>query len=161
MGKLSDVKGIGYTYRKINILTIYLIDKYIIGTNMKTLTIKQLDKKDEEIASTLISLGMSRPVARILSYLQNRNEITTMELERGTGLRQPEVSIAMRELNERGWVSEREEKKLGKGRPNKVYSLKIGFDEIVNGLEEQQRKVADEARLRIERLKDLGNIMPS
>ncbi len=128
---------------------------------MKTLTIKQLDKKDEEIASSLIYLGMSRPVARILSYLQNRNEITTMELERGTGLRQPEVSIAMRDLNERGWVSEREEKKLGKGRPNKVYSLKIGFDEIVNGLEEQQRKVADEVRLRIERLKDLGNIMPS
>ncbi len=128
---------------------------------MKTLTIKQLDKKDEEIASTLIYLGMSRPVARILSYLQNRNEITTIELERGTGLRQPEVSIAMRELNERGWVNEREEKKLGKGRPNKVYSLKISFDEIVNGLEEQQRKVAYEARLRIERLKDLGNIMPS
>jgi predicted transcriptional regulator len=123
---------------------------------MKTLTIKQLDKKDEEIASTLISLGMSRYVARTLSYLQDGNEITSIELERGTGLRQPEVSIAMKELNERGWISEREEKKSGKGRPYKVYSLKVGFDEIIDQLENKHRKDVDEARGKIERLKELG-----
>ncbi len=38
---------------------------------MKSLTIKQLDEKDEEIVDDLISLGMSRPIARILSYLKN------------------------------------------------------------------------------------------
>ncbi len=76
-----------------------------------------------------------------------------MELERGTELRQPEVSIAMRDLNERGWISEREEKKPGKGRPYKVYSLKVGFNKIIAELEKQQRKAADEARSRIERLR--------
>ena len=121
---------------------------------MKTLKMKQLDEKDEEIASTLISLSMSRPVARTLSYLQNGNEITSIELERGTGLRQPEVSIAMKELEERGWISEREEKKPGKGRPNKVYSLKVGFDEIVADLENQQKKAVDEAQAKIERLRN-------
>jgi predicted transcriptional regulator len=120
---------------------------------MKSLTIKQLDKKDEEIASTLISLGMSRYVARTLSYLQNGNEVTSIELERGTGLRQPEVSIGMKELNERGWINEREEKKPGKGRPNKVYSLKVGFDEIVDDLENHQKKAVDEAQAKIERLR--------
>jgi predicted transcriptional regulator len=124
-----------------------------MGVNMKTLTIRQLDEKDEEIASTLISLGMSRYVARTLSYLQNENEVTSIELERGTGLRQPEISLAMKELNERGWINEREEKKPGKGRPNKIYSLKVGFDEIVDELERQQREAADEARSRIERLR--------
>jgi predicted transcriptional regulator len=127
---------------------------------MKTLTIKQLDKKDEEIADALISLGMSRPVARVLSYLKNGNEVTSMELERGTGLRQPEVSIAMKELNERGWISEREEKKLGKGRPNKVYSLKVGFDEIIAELEKQRKKAVDEMQASIKRLKELGNVTP-
>jgi predicted transcriptional regulator len=127
---------------------------------MKTLTIKQLDKKDEEIASTLISLGMSRPVARILSCLQDGNETTAMELERGTGLRQPEVSIAMKELEERGWINEREDKKPGKGRPYKVYSLKIGFDEIISELERQQKKAVDEMQASIKRLKELGNIAP-
>ncbi len=120
---------------------------------MNYLTIRQLDEKDEEIADALISLGLSRTVARTLSYLQNVNETTSMELERGTELRQPEISIAMRELNERDWINEREEKKPGKGRPYKVYSLKIGFDEIIDQLERQQRKAVDEMRMRIERLK--------
>ncbi len=127
---------------------------------MKTLTIKQLDKKDEEIASTLISLGMSRYVARTLSYLQDRDEVTSTELERGTGLRQPEVSIAMKELNERGWINEREEKKSGKGRPNKVYSLKVGFDEIIAQLEQLQEKAVDKAQTSIKRLRELGNNTP-
>ncbi len=127
---------------------------------MKSLTIRQLDEKDEEIADTLISLGMSRPVARTLSYLQNGNEVTTIEIERGTGLRQPEVSIVMRDLKERDWINEREEKKPGKGRPNKVYSLKVRFDEIVDELERQQRKAVDEMQTSIMRLKALGSVTP-
>ncbi len=75
---------------------------------MKAL-IKQIDEKNEEIADTLIYLGMSRPIARVLSYLKNGNEVTSVELEREIGLRQPEVSIAMKELEEREWISERRE----------------------------------------------------
>ncbi len=125
---------------------------------MKSLTIRQLDEKDEEIADALISLGMSRNVARILSYLQNKNEVTSVELERETGLRQPEVSVAMRELEERDWINEREEKKPGKGRPYKIYSLKIGFNKIITELEKQQKKAVDEIQINIKRLKELGNV---
>ncbi len=122
---------------------------------MKTLIIKQLDKKNEEIADALISLGMSRPIARILSYLQDIKEATSMELERGLGLRQPEVSVAMTELEKRDWINEREKKKLGKGRPYKIYSLKIGFNEIIDELERQQREAVDEIQINIKRLKTL------
>ena len=122
---------------------------------MKAL-MKQIDEKNEEIADTLISLGMKRPIARVLSYLKNRNEVTSVELERETGLRQPEVSIATKELKEYGWINEREEKKKGKGRPHKVYSLKVGFNKIIAQLEKQQRKAVDEMQKNIERLKGLG-----
>ncbi|KCZ71000.1 putative transcriptional regulator [Candidatus Methanoperedens nitroreducens] len=127
---------------------------------MKTITIKQFNEKNEEIADMLMYLGMRRPIARILSYLKHVDEATSTELERGTGLRQPEVSIAMRELKEHDWVNEREEKKPGKGRPYKIHSLKIGFSEIVAQLERQKKKAVDEALLKIERLKELGNIAP-
>ncbi len=127
---------------------------------MKSLTIRQLDEKDEEIADALISLGMSRNVARILSYLQNKNEVTSVELEREAGLRQPEVSIAMRDLEEREWISEREEKKPGKGRPYKIYSLKVGFNKIIAELEKQQKKAVDEMQKNIKRLKGLGSVTP-
>ncbi len=127
---------------------------------MKSLKIEQLDEKDEEITDTLISLGLSRSVARILSYLQNKSEVTSIELEREAGLRQPEVSIAMRDLHERGWISEREEKKPGKGRPYKVYSLKVGFNKIIAELEKQQKKTVDEMQKNIKRLKGLGSVTP-
>jgi predicted transcriptional regulator len=131
-----------------------------MGVNMKSLTIRQLDEKDEEIADALISLGMSRNVARILSYLQSSKEVKSVDLEREAGLRQPEVSLAVRELKGRDWISEREEKKPGKGRPYKVYSLKVGFNKIISELEKQQKKAVDEMQRTIKRLKELGNITP-
>jgi predicted transcriptional regulator len=123
---------------------------------MKALKIKQLDEKDEEIADILISLGMTRNVAMSLTYLQNMSSATSVDLERVARLRQPEVSIAMRQLKERDWIDEREEKTPGKGRPYKVYSLKVGFKDIVSQLEKQQKKVVEEAKANVERLKELG-----
>ncbi len=123
---------------------------------MKSIEIKQLDEKNEEIADALIAIGMSRNIARTLSYLQNVDEATSVNLERGTGLRQPEVSIAMKQLKERNWIVEREEKKPGKGRPYRIYALKVGFNNIISDLEKQKRKSADEVQLRLKRLKELG-----
>jgi predicted transcriptional regulator len=127
-----------------------------MGVYMKALNMKQLDEKDEEIADILMSLGMSRNVAMALSYLQNTNAATSVDLERVARLRQPEVSIAMRQLKERNWISEKEEKKPGKGRPYKIYTLKVGFNDIVAQLEKQQKKAFDEAKSNVDRLKELG-----
>jgi predicted transcriptional regulator len=123
---------------------------------MKTLNIKQLNEKDEEIADILISLGISRNTAMTLSYLQNVNAATSVDLERVARLRQPEVSIAMKQLKERDWISEREEKKPGKGRPYRIYSLKVGFNDIIAQLEKQKEKTVNEIRGKIEKLKELG-----
>ncbi len=127
-----------------------------MGVNMKTLKMKQLDEKDEEIADALISLGLGRNVAMTLAYMQNTNSATALELERSARLRQPEVSIAMKQLKEYDWINEKEEKKPGKGRPYKIYSLKIGFSDIIAQLEEQRREAVDETFEKIERLKELG-----
>lgn len=123
---------------------------------MKTLEMKQLDEKDEEIADALISLGMSRNESMTLAYMQNTNSATTLEIEKAARLRQPEVSIAMKQLKERNWINENEKKKTGKGRPYKIYSLKVGFNEIIAQLEKRQKKAVDETFERIERLKELG-----
>ncbi len=91
-----------------------------------------------------------------LAYLQDTNSATSSDFERAAGLRQPEVSLAMKQLMERGWIAEREEKKVGKGRPYKIYSLKIGFDEIVRQLEKENKKAIDEAKGKFDRLKEIG-----
>lgn len=123
---------------------------------MRNAIVKQLDEKDEEIADALIAIGMSRNIARTLSYLHNVEEATSVELERVVRLHQPEVSIAMKQLKERDWINEREKKKTGKGRPYKVYSLKIGFSDIISQLEKQQMKAVDDAHTKIEKLKEMG-----
>jgi len=122
---------------------------------MKKLDINQLDDSDEEISDILISSGLSRPVSRTLAYLKKVDTATSVDLERGTGLRQPEVSIAMRELKPLDWIEVNEEKKPGKGRPNKVYSLKVGFKDIITHLENQQKKAIDDGMASIKRLKEL------
>jgi predicted transcriptional regulator len=127
-----------------------------MGVYMKTLKMNQFDDKEEEIAEALISLGMSRNVSMMLAYMQNTKSATSIELERSARLRQPEVSIATKQLKELDWINEREEKKPGKGRPYKIYSLKVGFKDIIAQLEKKQRKAVDEARMNIERLKELG-----
>ncbi|HLB71300.1 MAG: transcriptional regulator protein [Candidatus Methanoperedens sp.] len=122
---------------------------------MKSTVRKQFDETDEEITDVLNSLGLSRPIAKTLSYLRNLKEATSVDLERVTGLHQPEVSIAMRDLKERDWISEREEKKPGKGRPFKVYSLKKDFEEIIGNFEKQKMKEINEIQLKIKRLKEM------
>src|SRR5659263_199994 len=91
-----------------------------------------------------------------LGFIATRMFIIHWHDERATGLRQPEVSIAMRQLTPFDWVNESEENKPGKGRPNKVYSLKVGFKDIIAHLEKQQKKAHEEAQARIKRLKELG-----
>ena len=111
-----------------------------------------LDNSSLEFAELLHSLGVQRKVARLLTYLAVAGESTSREIERATGLRQPEVSIAMRTLRSENWVSERDVKDTeGKGRPHKVYTLITPIDEIVGIIEDERRKEATKAMERIQR----------
>jgi predicted transcriptional regulator len=38
----------------------------------------------------------------------------------------------------------------------KIYSLKVGFNDIIAQLEKQQKKAVEETQERIERLKEMG-----
>jgi predicted transcriptional regulator len=61
-----------------------------------------------------------------------------------------------KQLAELDWISEREEKKPGKGRPYKIYSLKVGFKDIIAQLEKQQKESVDKSHDKIKRLRELG-----
>ncbi|MEA1944806.1 MAG: ArsR family transcriptional regulator [Euryarchaeota archaeon] len=123
---------------------------------MKELAVKVLDEADEEFVDILIKQGLKRNTAKVLAYLKGADKVTSKDLEVGADLRQPEVSIAMRELRASNWVLEFDEKKPGKGRPYKVYSLNVPISEIIADLEEKKKKEAQEALKNIERLKALS-----
>jgi len=108
-----------------------------------------------EFASILMKIGLKRNVAKVLTYLAGVEEATSREIEIGSDLRQPEVSIAMRELRDLEWISERDEKNPGKGRPYRIYSLDRSLEEIIQHIEEEKRRESEQVMRRIERLKEL------
>lgn len=109
----------------------------------------------DEFASILMKIGLKRNVAKVLTYLAGVEEATSREIEMGSDLRQPEVSIAMREIRRLDWISERDEKNPGKGRPYRIYRLNKSLPEIVAYLEGEKAKESEIILRQIEKLKAL------
>jgi predicted transcriptional regulator len=115
-----------------------------------------LDEKDLEFIDALRSLNVPRNVAGLMTYLANTNEATSRQIEMGTSLRQPEVSTAMRTLRQNNWIDERDVKAEGKGRPMKIYKLRVPIQEIIQHYEEGKNSEAAETMQAIQRLKELA-----
>lgn len=127
------------------------------GSIIRNVTIKVADEKDFEFMQGLESLGMKRTVARVITFLKDQNERSSREIEVATGMRQPEVSIAMQTLRERNWLNEHEIKSSGKGRPLKIYALRAPIDEIINYYEAEKSREAARTSEAIQRLKELSS----
>ncbi len=125
------------------------------GIIIKQSTIKVLDDKDLEFIEALRILNVSRGVATLITFLASVDEATSREIEMGTGLRQPEVSIMMRTLHKNNWVIERDVKAEGKGRPKRVYKLSVSLDEIIEFYEGEKRRESAQAIETIQKLKEM------
>ncbi len=101
-------------------------------------SVKVFDIADDEFADTLMGLGLKRNVAKTLTFLRNGEKVTSRDIEIASDLRQPEVSTAMRELDNRNWVIIKEVKKPGKGRPFKIYQLDKNINTIIDHLGKQK-----------------------
>ncbi len=119
---------------------------------MKDSEVKMLDEDDHILIETLSKLGMSRNIATTMAYLMNVDEASSREIEISTGLRQPEVSLAMKLMCNKSWVNMRSEKKPGKGRPKKIFSLATSVDEIISYYED---KIYKESQATISAIKKL------
>ena len=102
-------------------------------------TIQLFTDKEEEFVNLLLDIGMKRTVAQTLVFLLNTKEATSRDLERGTDLRQPEVSLAIKYLAERGWVNSDEIASDRKGRPVRNYTLAMRVPDIMTSIEKQKK----------------------
>lgn len=117
-------------------------------------TIQYFTEKEEEFVNLLIEIGMRRTVAKVLVFLANVDEATSRDIERGTDLRQPEVSIAMNYMFERDWLKNRESKAMSKGRPVKIYSLSKPVDKIIDSIEREKNQ---EVKNQLALIKKMGS----
>ena len=119
---------------------------------MRTQSVTYFTEREEEFVNLLIDIGMRRTVAKVLVFLANIEEATSRDIERGTDLRQPEVSIAMNYMYEHDWLKSRESKAMSKGRPVKIYTLAKPISKIMDNIEQEKK---EEARHRLELVKKL------
>ncbi len=113
----------------------------------------RLSRKDESLVDLLIRTGMSKNIAKTLVFLSKRDETTSVEIEKATGLRQPEVSIAMQELRRRRWVEKRDIKKEGKGRPVHAYRLATPFEGIIDTIAREERAKMEEIETNVRKMR--------
>ena len=115
----------------------------------------RFNSQDEKIIKVFTDLGMPRNLAKTLIYISQVNECRSAEIEHGANLRQPEVSVAMHELQRKGWIKKRDLKKKGKGRPGHIYTSTQNLSEILNAFEQEKLKEVETIKNDISELKNL------
>jgi predicted transcriptional regulator len=115
----------------------------------------RLNSQDEKIVKVFSDLGMPRNLAKTLMYISQTEECRSAEIEHGANLRQPEVSVAMQVLQQKGWIAKRDLKKKGKGRPVHLYKLTSPINDIIKNFEREKLKQIDNIKNDLEELKTL------
>ncbi|MDH7507108.1 MAG: ArsR family transcriptional regulator [Candidatus Thermoplasmatota archaeon] len=115
----------------------------------------RLNPQDEKIVKIFTDLGMPKNLAKTLMYISQTEECRSADIEHGANLRQPEVSVAMQVLQEKGWITKRDLKKKGKGRPVHLYKLTSPIHEIIKNFEKEKLKEIDHIKNDLEELKNL------
>ena len=117
-----------------------MVDESVLAietTNIMTEAPIVMGSNEYEMIELFRKINVNRPVALTLVCLVKGREISSQKIEMLSGLRQPEVSIAMRYLLKNNWIEVREEKKSkSKGRPTKLYRLMVPMNQIISVIEE-------------------------
>lgn len=121
---------------------------------MRQETVEYFTEKEEEFANLLIEIGTKKIIAKVLVFLAYKPEATSRAIERGTDLRQPEISIAMKYLGDQGWIKTHDSSSLNKGRPMKIYELAVPISEIMTCIETEKEEETKKQLALVKKLKD-------
>jgi predicted transcriptional regulator len=121
---------------------------------MRRENVQYFTEKEEEFVNLLIEIGTKKTIAKVLVFLASTPEATSRAIERGTDMRQPEVSMAMKYLMDQGWIRVRESHSENKGRPMKVYELAKPITVIVDCIEKKKKNEANNQLALVRKLRD-------
>jgi len=121
---------------------------------MRQEKVQYFTEKEEEFVNLLIDIGTGKTIAIVLVFLANTKEVTSRAIERGADLRQPEVSLALKYLKERGWITTRESSPTHKGRPTKNYALAMPISEILDVIEKEKKDKVKKQLALVKKMKD-------
>ena len=83
---------------------------------------------------------------------------TSKDIEHATRLRQPEVSIAVRNLVDRGWVERDSLKRESKGRPICIYRMAVDLKEVYKAIEATENEKIAGVEANLESIRKLWSV---
>jgi len=116
---------------------------------------KTLNSTDKKVIDVFSDLGVPKNLAKTLMYISRGDNCRSADIERGANLRQPEVSVAMQQLTDLGWISKTNQKKEGKGRPIYIYKLSTEIDDIFEYFQEEKKQEIEDIQRNLGELKSL------
>lgn len=116
---------------------------------MKETVTEYMGKEEERMVDILRSFDWKHHTAKCAVYMVHHKEAHSRDVEQAMDLRQPEVSIGMRELLECGLITIKEEndgKYRGRGRPRIRYCRKQPADAFCDTLIRTGKEKAEELK---------------
>lgn len=123
---------------------------------MRTETVYFFDDREEAAADILRQTGMPRYAADSLVYIAKVPEAVSRDIERGTGLRQSEVSLGVKYLEERGWITWRMERPDGRGHHIRFFSLAVPIETVLESITKEVRKRVKREAVLMRKLREMG-----
>lgn len=114
--------------------------------------------KVNDTIRALIYTGMEKHTARILAFLiSKKDQVTTKDIEKATNLNQSQVSVAICNLEDRGWV-EHDGLKGSIGRPINMYRMSADLDEVYSSIEKDEKSKIQKVKDNLKDLRELWSL---
>jgi len=84
--------------------------------------------------------GISKHELKCLKHLAHNNFAFSRDIELQYNMRQPEVSIALKKLREKGWVKYIVSEEKRRGRPKYIFFLAKSTDDILKEIESTMKQ---------------------
>ena len=120
---------------------------------------QQDDSFDEEFTKIMDKFDVHYSVSKTLAHLLQGGTHRSIDIEKHTGLRQPEVSKATNELTKLGWIDKTKEYKIGKGRPIYHYQLNKDIDEIFSHFQQQKQQEIKQIKKLLQEIQEYTEIL--
>ena len=118
---------------------------------------RSFNSTDKKVIDLFDELGVSKNLAKTLMYISKVDNCRSSDIEKGANLRQPEVSVAMQQLADYGWIEKTNQKKEGKGRPIYIYKLTTDLDDIFDYFQQEKKTEIQNIEHNLTELKSLLN----
>lgn len=115
-----------------------------------------LDDEDVQLAEALRELGLRKAESYLLTYLHLAGPSVSREVEMGTSLRQPEVSMAAKRLEEKELLDRYVSDERGGHRPMKTMEIQQDLSEVLDDL---QREKEQEYRESLDLIQDARDLL--